>query len=372
MFDIIVLNYRAIDKLRRCLESVRRRTRGDYLITVVDNEGSGESIAALAAIPGIQVLSPGKNLGCAGGTNLALSRTSGEFIVLLDDDAQVTRGWLRGLHRQLLRHPGAAIVGSKVVYPDGRVMCAEYLPRSLRAVGYGEKDLGQRDYTRECSSVVRTCAMLRRSAVREIGLFDERFFPGQYEMMDYCLRARQAGYRVLYTGSVKVLHDHLFRGEKDFPEMEKRYLEKWAGLFDGILEGGHPADRHLSSAFLLFQKEDFAEAAKEFLRAESLDRRFSQPFPLGVCLYRTGRYREALKALRRAERLAPGDAVVHHYLALTHEKLGSPRGMRREAERVLDYLEDHRNKTSKGPLREGVTHRWIEIDGSRHQIRYCG
>jgi len=372
MFDIILLNYKALDKLKRCIESVRQHTPEDYRITVVDNENSDASRQYLSSQQDIQPIFPERNLGSSGGTNVALRQAEREFIVLLDDDIEVTPGWLTQLYRQMRKRPKVGIVGCKIRFPNNLIMSAEYIARHLKAIGYGEEDRGQRNYIRECDVVMRTCLLMRRSLLQSVGFFDERFFPGQYETMDYCLRARQAGWKILYVGQVCIAHHHLFRGGGAFFEMEKLFLEKWAdGLKRFPLEDSHPADKHIAAGFSYLEEKAYAKAVDALKRAEGLNRQFAQPLQLGMGLYHLGKYKAAIQAFKRATHFAPGDIVPHHYLTLLYEKIGRMSDMRREAGAVLDYLAAHKDKTSKQHLPGGKTsEKHIEVDASRNQITY--
>lgn len=370
-FDIILLNYKAPDKLLRCVASIRKHTRERYRVTVVDNENSETSRRTLSSLKDVQTLFPEKNLGVSGGTNAALRKTDGEFVVFLDDDAVVSADWLRRLHRAIQDRPDAAIAGCKVRFPDRRIMSAEYLPDALKPIGYGEMDRGQRNYARDCDAVLRTCLLMRRRLWREIGDFDERFFPAQYETIDYCLRARLAGWKILYVGSVCVEHDHLFRGADFFDRMEKLFLEKWGDRFaDFPLRDSHPADCRLTEGFRHFREGRFAEAAVSFEAAEALDPRFRQPFEKGEALFRCGRYPEAIRSFRRALADAPSDIVSRHRLAVLYERTGCWRLMRKEADRVLAYLQANQNRSLRRRGAGGGSAGRIEIDLSRRSVAY--
>jgi len=371
MFDIIILNYKALEKLKRCLAAVRKYTPHDHRITVVDNENSAASQSYLKTLQGVQVLSPFRNLGSSAGTNLAFRNTDREWIVLLDDDAIVQRGWLKKMHKLAQQDERNGIVACKVLFPDKRVMSAEYLVHSLTAVGYGERDLRQRDYERTCDVVIRTCLLMRRALLSTVGYLDEDFFPGQYETMDYCLRARLAGHRILYTGKTAVIHDHLFRGGDDFYAMEALFLQKWKDRLPSFpLKDSHPADFHLAEGFRMLEQKEYEAALLAFQKAEKIDRRFAQPFYKATALYRLGNYGEAVRSFRKAVRLMPHDIVPRHQLALCYKKLGKTQRMKMEADQVLDYFSQNVHTTRKTDKDNSDSDACIEIDASRRKITY--
>ena len=203
MFDMIIVTYNAKDKLKQCLESVEKHTNGmSYLLTIVNNHSTDGAFEFLKNYKkdNVQIINAKKNLGFCGGTNLALKNTANKFIVLLDDDAEVTKKWLDRLYKQIKDKPKVGIVGCKIVFPDNKIHSADYRVKPLQLVGAGEIDKGQRDYIRECDAVVGACWLMRRELIKKVGYFDKRFFPCQHEDIDYCLRTRLAGYKIIYNG----------------------------------------------------------------------------------------------------------------------------------------------------------------------------
>jgi len=371
-FDIIILSYNSRDRIKRCIESVRKFTKEDYLITVVDNDSKDGSRQYLSSLKDIQTIFSAENLGCSKATNLAFKKTKREFIVLLDDDAEVSRGWLTKISTQMRNITNVGIVGCKIRFPDNRIMSAEYMPRLLKAVGYGEMDRGQRNYTRECDVVMRTCLLLKRELIGMVGYFDERFTPGQYETIDYCLRVRQAGYKILYTGSVSIMHHHLFRGKNVFQEMEKVFLKKWKNkLLESPLKDSHPVDAYITNGISFLGKKEYKKAIVELKKAEALDRRFSDPFYMGTALYHIKEYKAAIKEFKKALYLNPRDIIPHYYLALLYEKTGNMRKMRKEANSVLEYFSAHKNTSfTKRIDNMEELGKSVVIDGSLHTITY--
>ena len=345
MVDIIIAAYNAPEKLKRCVSSVNRFTPFDHLITVVDNNCDQKTKRYLRSLKGINIITNKKNLGSAGGTNLALKRTSGEFLVLLDDDAQVAKGWLEGLFSHIINDKKVGIVGCKIVFPDKRIMSAECRIKPPHAVGYGEKDKGQRNYIRRCDAVIRTCWLMRRKLIGSIGYLDERFFPSQYEDIDYCIRARRAGYRIVYTGRVTVMHHHLFRLSGHYQKNKRRFLKKWARLFpECSLKGAHPSDICMTAGIEYFEKKKFKKALVQFKKAGALNRNFSDPVYTGISLFNTGKFNAAVREFKYALSLNQDDMIARYYLALSYRRTGFDRRWRREADHVLNSLHAGTNR----------------------------
>lgn len=237
MIDIIIVTYNAKKKLMRCLESIEKNTRNiDYRLTVLDNastDGTGAYLQKyLKAFDKkqVQIIRSSKNLGFSEGANKAIKMTKSKFIALVDDDAEVTKDWLRRLYANIKRHKSVGIVGPKLLTPDNRIAGAGMFiwGRIMLQIGLGEKDAGQRDYTRDVDCLAGPCWLVRRELFEKIGYFDKRFFPSQYEDVDYCVRTRLNGYRIIYVGTATIIHHNLLRGKVS--ENRKKFFKKWGDL----------------------------------------------------------------------------------------------------------------------------------------------
>ena len=213
--DIVIVTYNAKKTLKRCVKSIREHTGSlPYKLIIVDNNSTdGTSDFLNKCGDDIKIISNKKNLGFSGGANIAIKSTSNKYIAFVDDDAEVTKDWLKKLYKKINESPDIGIVGCKIALPKKIICSAEtYLADGqCWAVGCGEKDKGQRDYVKDVDSVSGACWLMRRNIVKKIGLYDEQFFPCQFEDLDYCLRARQAGFRVMYNGKVSIIHHRFCR-----------------------------------------------------------------------------------------------------------------------------------------------------------------
>jgi len=127
---------------------------------------------------------------------------------LLNQDTIVQTGWLAGL-LDAFDDPNVGIAGGKALYPDGRIQHAGgYVDVQGNAAHYGyrQADAGQFDESREVDYVTGATLAISRSAYEKIGGLDEGFVPAYYEDVDWCLRAREAGFRVLYAPTAVLVH----------------------------------------------------------------------------------------------------------------------------------------------------------------------
>lgn len=207
--SLIIVNYNGLHLLKECLESLRLQTFRDFEIIVVDNasrDGSGEYIAA--NFPEIKLISLPRNIGFAGANNEGLKQAEGEFIALLNNDAEADRDWLRNLADAMSRNPAAGICASKMLVYGTEVIdsAGDGFATNLKGFKRGEGQPADKYISEE--NVFGACAgaaLYRKKMLDEIGFFDESFFL-LHEDTDLNLRAQLAGWRVLYVPSALVFH----------------------------------------------------------------------------------------------------------------------------------------------------------------------
>lgn len=240
--SILIVCHRRSDLLADCLRSIRRNAGEVPAETIVLFNGTPEADRRELAelLDGVRVIVSGVNLGFGTGNNRAAALARGEYLVLLNDDAEVRPGWLDALVRTAERHPQAGAVASKVIHPDGRLQEAGSIiwrDGSTLGVGRGIPEASTRwDYLREIDYGSACSLLVRRALFERIGGFDDRFFPGYNEDVDLCLSLRAAGQRVLYEPRSEIVHHESQTGAeaKTFLIMRGRELlrEKWAATLE--------------------------------------------------------------------------------------------------------------------------------------------
>ena len=206
---IIVVNYNGGRLLRECVESIYRFTK-DFELLVIDNGSSDGSLSLLDNNHSrITVIRNGINLGFAKANNIGIRTARGTFVVLLNSDTVVTPGWLDSLVASAETDPDIGIVTPKLVWPDGRLDATghsfSFEPYFITDRGQGEPDLRQYDNLTELISTSFACVLLRKRLFSEIGLLDEKMF-FYFEDLDFCVRAKIAGWRVVYAPLSRVYH----------------------------------------------------------------------------------------------------------------------------------------------------------------------
>jgi len=250
--SIIVLTWNGLAHTRACLESIERTTSEPYELIVVDNGSSDGTVEFLhrfaASRPAVRVIANRSNRGFAAGNNQGLAIARGEFVLLLNNDTIVTRGWLRRMRTLLTSQPRLGIVGPRsncVSGPQWVADAAYELPAGLAqfAARWAEEHAGE---SAAVHRVVGFCLLARRAIVDWIGGLDERFGSGNFEDDDFCVRAAHAGFRARIAGDVFVHHtgSQTFKAARiDYAASLARnwalFKRKWNLPADAPLEGGY-------------------------------------------------------------------------------------------------------------------------------------
>jgi len=182
------------------LASLRGQDLDDAYELLVVNDSAAEGIAAVAEGHGVRVLGHGERRGANAARNTGLRETASKLVAFVDDDVDAPAGWLRALVDGARRHPDAGAFGGPIR--------ARLEGRSPRACGRENPpittlDLGDRD--RETDVVWSANMMVRRSAVEQVGEFDETIFDGGEEQ-EWLERLRAAGGTVMYIAEATLDH----------------------------------------------------------------------------------------------------------------------------------------------------------------------
>lgn len=194
-----------------CLSSLQTQLQMEDTVVVVDN-GSSDGTPDLVEhrFSSVQMLRQRENLGYGGGANRGIAQARTEAVVILNQDIVLKGGCLEAL-RHRLEVSGPAVIGGKLFYPDGQtIQHAGGLIRMPRGesyhFGYRQIDDGSFDQVTQPEYVTGALFAIDRRVLESIGEFDDGFFPAYYEEVDYCYRAHEAGFPVIYEPAAVAIH----------------------------------------------------------------------------------------------------------------------------------------------------------------------
>ena len=251
---VIVLNYNKREMVLDCLASLSRHTYHPSHIVVVDNASTdGSQLAIRRHYPGVSLLCNDANLGAIGGRNagVAHGRQSGDFdyVLFLDDDAEVTEGSIRRLANALDSDLAAGLVCGKTyvsrasnIIMSAGITAQLFLGRCFDR-GAGEIDQGQFNkdgYVDACGSFA---FMIRMTLFEQLAGFDDVFTPYGWEDVDLCLRARSYRHLTRYVPDAVFVHKGTRLGRKPRPEYERNKSKNFM-----ILLNRHTTSWHRISA----------------------------------------------------------------------------------------------------------------------------
>lgn len=222
--SIGIVTFRARDLLRDCLRSLYETAHCPFEVIVADN-GSNDGLAEMLRqeFPDVRLIQNERNLGYTYPMNQALRAGRGRYLMQLNPDTLLLPHAIDDLLAYMDAHPEVGVCGPRVLNRDGTLQapCRRGEPRPLAVIGYflgldkrfpHSRRLGEYLLTyiddnqvQPVAGVSGSCMLIRRALVEQIGYLDERYFAYQ-EDADFCRRARDAGWQVIYTPQAQIIH----------------------------------------------------------------------------------------------------------------------------------------------------------------------
>jgi GT2 family glycosyltransferase len=212
---VVVLNWNSREMTAECIRSLLAMDAADFEILVVDNGSSDGSAEMLPReFPQIIVFPQERNLGFAAGCNVGMRHAlanGAEYVLLINNDTIVDPRLLRALLDEAEGHQDAGMVSPKIYYlglPDcfwwvgGTFNLWTGIPKH---VDFRKRDTGNHDVARKIDWATGCAMLIRASALRKVGLFDEQFFLNA-EDLDLSVRMRRAGYQIWYAPKARLWH----------------------------------------------------------------------------------------------------------------------------------------------------------------------
>lgn len=242
--SVIIPAYNQVEYTYRCLASILENTQDvTYEVILADDRSTDGTKVLPMYCKGITIIRNTENLGFLKNCNHAAEHARGKYIFFLNNDTQVKPGWLSSLVKLIESDSSIGMVGSKLVYPDGRLQEAGGIFwREGNGWNYGkfdDPDKPEYNYVKDVDYISGAAIMLSKALWQRLGGFDERFAPAYCEDADLAFAVRAAGYRVVYQPLSVVVHYEGISNGTDTGSGVKAYQvanmeklrEKWADEF---------------------------------------------------------------------------------------------------------------------------------------------
>lgn len=233
--SIIIVTRNGLHLTKKCIQSIKKHTSDLNEIIFVDNGSKDDTLNYLNSLSQTKVISNPHNYGFAKACNQGIAASSGEFIVLLNNDTVVSKDWLNGLKYWLEKDPSIGVVGPRAVNVGNNQNISDPSYSFSHMNDYASS-LRKRHFRTgfEAETLSGFCLVMRKNLIHQIGGFDERFYPGTFEDEDFCLRTKILGKKLWVSKDVFIHHSG---GEsftknnenynKAFTENRLRFLKKW-------------------------------------------------------------------------------------------------------------------------------------------------
>ena len=224
VISTIIVNYNAGEFLRSCVDSLLNCPLETEVI-VVDNASTDHSLDALAGLPNVQIIKNATNVGFATACNVGIRAASAPFLLFLNPDCFFKPDTLIRLLEAMRFDERVGMVGGLLVNPDGTEQAGgrRAIPTPWRSFvrAFGLARFADRwprlffdfhlhkqplpNHNIEVEAISGACMMVRREAIQDVGEWDERYFL-HCEDLDWCMRFRQKGWKILFVPSARVTH----------------------------------------------------------------------------------------------------------------------------------------------------------------------
>jgi len=249
--SIVVVNYNTVEHLQNCLNSIFKFEHGSSREVFVVDNGSSDGSAALVrtGFPKTTLIEGRQNVGFVRANNMAIDRSNGRYVLLLNPDAQLTPGSLDAMVEFMDAHTDAGACGCKQVDRKGQLqltwgyfptLAREFVRKALHARLSIDGTIVRAYLNHKFNGqtlvdwVAGSCLMVRKNVCKDIGLMDENYFM-YFEDIDWCHRIGQAGWKIYYLPNISVVH-----------------------------EGGASANKHKIDAILAYRKSQFYFTRKHY------------------------------------------------------------------------------------------------------------
>jgi len=239
--SIIIVSWNVSNLLKKCINSIYKRTQGiSFEVFVIDNASADNTVQIIRKnFSQVKLIINQENKGFAGANNQGIKGAEGDYVLLLNPDTELKEDSFTKMVKFMKDNPKCGIAGCHLLNPDGShqdsvrrfpkfldqalilLKLHHIFPQFAPFQHYLCKDF---DYKQEqqVDQVMGAFFMIRRKVIEQIGLLDEKFFIW-FEEVDYCQRAKAAGWQVIYTPLTSIIH-HFGQSFKQVMTIKKQKI----------------------------------------------------------------------------------------------------------------------------------------------------
>ncbi|WFD11394.1 glycosyltransferase [Tepidibacter hydrothermalis] len=247
LVSVVIVTFNNLNYTRECIQSIFEKTAyPNYEIIIIDNNSQDNTPIYLKELEkqhsNITIVLNEQNYGFAKGNNVGIKKAKGDYIILLNNDTVVTRGWITAFIKHLEKDDKLGLVGPVTNYAGNEAMInVSY--RNMK-----EMDRFAQRYTlanfnklyNDINMLIMFCVAMKKELINEVGYLDEHFRIGMFEDDDFSYRVKNAGYKIAYVKDIFIHHygSASFKklGRQKFIELfnenkkifEKKWNIKWS------------------------------------------------------------------------------------------------------------------------------------------------
>ena len=232
----IIIPFRdQVGLLRACVSSILEKSTYENFELILVNNNSQEKrtvgyLSEISKNPKVKIIDYPEPFNFSAINNFAAQQAADEFLLFLNNDTEVISENLLEKMLEPLDDPRVGAVGAKLLYADGTIQHAGVkVGKNIAThqfLGMREEDLGENDTIQEVDAVTGACMMTRRDLFLKLGGFDEKNLPIAYNDVDYCLRLRERGFKIMWTPEARLFHYESTSRKSDISVFTKIFKRK--------------------------------------------------------------------------------------------------------------------------------------------------